>query len=342
VQQHMKNEISKEWTVAGHWFKNLLHTAVSMGCDDDALLRKTGLTRRVIEYPNQHFHLADLLLLAHEIDWDRGTRDLGIHCILKNEPGAFGLLGMAAMTAPTLRAAWETVARYRILSLNTGDTYFFDRSDTVQMRWYPFARAINNYRFAVDVIMSGIIIHSGTLTGRDIRPEKVCLSYPKPALTPLFLRTYGRDVSFNQHYNSVSFRRQDMELELRSADPKMHALLCNQADTDMAQLKAKTSLSEKVENKIREHLNRGGANIEDIAARLNSSPRTLQRNLTREGTSFKELLNNVRHELATQYLMDSKQSTMDIALKLGYNHASSFCTAFKHWTGVPPSRYVSQ
>jgi len=337
----MKDEISKEWTVAGRWFKNLLHTAVSMGCNSNALLRKTGLSRRVIEYPNQHYHLADLLLLAREIEWDRGTRDLGINYVVKTEPGAFGLLGMAVMTAPTLRAAWETFLRYQSLSFNTGDSYLFDRGDTVQMRWYPFARAINKYRFAVDAIMSSIIIHSGRLTGRNIRPVKVCLSYPKPALTPLFLKTYGRDVSFNQPYNSVALRRQDMELELQSADPKLHALFCSQADMDLAQLKANTSLSEKVENKIREHLNRGGANIEDIAARLNSSPRTLQRNLTSEGTSFKELLNNVRHELATQYLTESKHSTTDIALKLGYNHTSSSCTAFKHWTGVPPSKYVS-
>ncbi len=207
------------------------------------------------------------------------------------------------------------------------------------MRWYPYSRTIVSSRFFVEAVTSGWVINSGRLTGKNIEPVSISLSYPKPTITTLFLQTFGKRVLFDQTYNSISFRKQDMDLPIRHADPKIYQLLCAQADEDIVQLEAASSHSEKVEYQIKRQLAQGGATIEVIASRLNIAPRTLQRYLTAEGTSFKELLNNVRHELALHYLQDPARSTLDVALKLGYNQDSSFCTAFIGWTGVTPSKY---
>ena len=69
------------------------------------------------------------------------------------------------------------------------------------------------------------------------------------------------------------------------------------------------------------------------------SERTLQRKLSNEDTSFNEILSNVRHELALQYLQDERMGIQEIALQLGYNQVCSFSTAFKAWTGMNPSAY---
>jgi AraC-like DNA-binding protein len=79
--------------------------------------------------------------------------------------------------------------------------------------------------------------------------------------------------------------------------------------------------------------------IDDVAANFNLSSRTLQRKLREEGSSFKEIVDKVRKELALQYLKDKNNQIKDVAYSLGYNESSAFVRAFKRWTGTTPSLY---
>ena len=78
------------------------------------------------------------------------------------------------------------------------------------------------------------------------------------------------------------------------------------------------------------------ASLETIAERLCTTPRTIQRKLAVEDTSFKELLEDVRKNLSLEYLQATELSVEDIALRLGYADAPSFSHAFKRWTGKSP------
>jgi AraC-like DNA-binding protein len=65
--------------------------------------------------------------------------------------------------------------------------------------------------------------------------------------------------------------------------------------------------------------------------------RNLHRKLRKEDTSFKNLLNDVRQELAQQYIQDRSITLTEISFMLGFSEVSSFSRAFKNWTGKPPS-----
>ena len=86
----------------------------------------------------------------------------------------------------------------------------------------------------------------------------------------------------------------------------------------------------------------GAFGIEDIAATLGISSRTLQRNLTAEGTRFNQELQNVQKILAFGYLKNPDMTTDDVAYLLGYSEVSSFSRAFKKWTGQTISEYREQ
>ncbi|KAB7530362.1 helix-turn-helix domain-containing protein [Flagellimonas olearia] len=80
--------------------------------------------------------------------------------------------------------------------------------------------------------------------------------------------------------------------------------------------------------------------IDDVAANFNLSSRSLQRKLKEEGSSFKEIVDHVRKELALEYLKDRNNQVKDVAYSLGYNESSAFVRAFKRWTGTTPSMYL--
>ncbi len=80
----------------------------------------------------------------------------------------------------------------------------------------------------------------------------------------------------------------------------------------------------------------GDARESEIASRCAMSRRTFLRRLTSESLTFSEVLNDLRRDLATQYLTDHSLSISQIAWLVGYHEVSAFTNAFKRWTGKTP------
>ncbi len=339
MNYHHASSISKEWTIAALWISNLLDTARGLGLDASALLRDSEIGEAQLRDRNAHLPLQIWHQLAEDIQRISGEKSVGIHYLHSNSAVAAGLLGMAAITAPTMYHSWRTVIRYRHIIMNTGNTHFVETNDTIVMRWYPLSRSITDSKHLVDAVVGGWIVNSRRLTGVEVCPINVSLTHSDIEDSERFRSVYGDNVKIKQQYNSIEFKKEDWNLPIRYADKKLHHLLCGQAEKDASIFKSKLTLAEMVEHHIKQQLPLGGASVQSIATLTHLSPRTLQRQLTKEGTNFKDLLDNVRHELALDYLQDPSLSTLDIALKLGYNQASSFCTAFKGWTGTSPSLY---
>jgi AraC-like DNA-binding protein len=81
--------------------------------------------------------------------------------------------------------------------------------------------------------------------------------------------------------------------------------------------------------------------IEKIAARMGVTPRTMQRRLKDDATSFNALRENVRQELVSEYL-DQDLSIAEISFLLGFSQPSAFFRAFKRWTGLTPQESRAQ
>jgi AraC-like DNA-binding protein len=76
-----------------------------------------------------------------------------------------------------------------------------------------------------------------------------------------------------------------------------------------------------------------------VAADLDVHPQTLRRRLTAEGTTFKEIKNQLRRDTALHYLGKQGLSIEEIAHRSGFSESSAFIRAFKSWTGVTPYSY---
>jgi AraC-like DNA-binding protein len=98
----------------------------------------------------------------------------------------------------------------------------------------------------------------------------------------------------------------------------------------------------RVKVALLEHLPSGHVSEEEIAQGLHLSLRTLQRKLRDEGTSYKELLDETRRELATEYIKNPHVSISEITYLLGFSEPSNFSRAFKRWTGSSPSAFRAE
>ncbi len=98
----------------------------------------------------------------------------------------------------------------------------------------------------------------------------------------------------------------------------------------------------KAEDILSKQLPHGRVTASEVARQLGMSLRTLSRKLGEEGTSFAEILDQLRAALAKRYLHDKMLPISEIAWLLGYREISSLTHAFKRWTGMTPRRFRSR
>jgi AraC-like DNA-binding protein len=84
----------------------------------------------------------------------------------------------------------------------------------------------------------------------------------------------------------------------------------------------------------------GGLTADTVAAQFSMSNRTLRRRLQQEATSYQEILDDVRAELAGHYLAKEKRGIDEVAFLLGFSDPSAFTKAFRRWTGQTPANFV--
>ncbi|MGD8357389.1 MAG: AraC family transcriptional regulator [Lysobacterales bacterium] len=173
----------------------------------------------------------------------------------------------------------------------------------------------------------------------DFRPVAVELAHPVPndGDEP-YIDYFEAPVQFDRDAVTYVMPRSEMDIALQGGCPE----LAQFNDHIAAEYLAKLDRADVVANvraRIIELLPSGECSQSRVAEDLFLSPRTLQQRLGDRGTSFHELLNDMRRELATGYLSRSGISVTEITFLLGFTDVSNFTRAFKRWTGMSPTQY---
>lgn len=173
----------------------------------------------------------------------------------------------------------------------------------------------------------------------EIRPLSVKMK--RPVHNEAFQKFLGVPAT-QADMNSIVFRNEDLEKPFISYNEAMWDYFEPELSRRLAELEVDDSTSARVRSALTELMPGGACGIEDVAAKLGVSKRTLQRRLSGEGTTFQKQLNNTRELLAIHYIRNTDMTTNDIAYLLGYQELNSFLRAFTAWTGTSIGGYKKQ
>lgn len=140
----------------------------------------------------------------------------------------------------------------------------------------------------------------------------------------------------------IAFTAQDAVYPFLTENAAMWDFFEAELKKRLSDLDTETTISQRVKSALLEMLPSGHSSIEEAARRLALSKRTLQRHLSQESSSYQEILNTTRKELAQHYLFRSAISQGEIGYLLGFQDGNSFLRAFKGWTGTTPGEYRSE
>ena len=183
------------------------------------------------------------------------------------------------------------------------------------------------------VFLVGIIRKA---TKETITP--IAVNMKKPVTDTAFSNFLGCTAVPAEH-DGIVFLDSDLEIPFISYNESMWDYFEPELSRRLAELDIDESTSARVRCALTELIPGGACTVEDVAAKMGMSKRTLQRKLREEQTTFQKQLNNTREMLALHYIRNTDISTNDIAYLLGYQELNSFLRAFAVWTGMSVTEY---
>lgn len=149
---------------------------------------------------------------------------------------------------------------------------------------------------------------------------------------------FGCKVRFNTPRTTIYFEPTDMQLPLPSANPELAQQNDNMVIEFMARMDV-VDFSDRVHTKLAELLPTGHYSRENVAKSMNMSVSAFRNRLEKEGTSYQDILEQVRGQLSKSYLQRSELSICEVAYSLGFSDSSNFSRSFKRWYGFSPKAY---
>ncbi|HSW14443.1 MAG TPA: AraC family transcriptional regulator [Solimonas sp.] len=319
----------------------LTQLAVARGMPLADCLQDTGIGEAMLADHQTMISAAQELQLVRNIVRRLGhIAGLGLDAGLRYHLAVYGIWGFALASSPNLRSAADIASRYLDLSFAFVRFRFEERGTDLAMVLDTSAIPEEVRGFLLE---RDFAAHNRAM--REMQPDAVPLSLqlrgpPSPAAARI-AELCGVEPCYGAEENVALYSAELVDAPLPLGNSEFARLCLEQCRQLLSARRARSGIAAKV----RDRLLLAPAmipDIADIASSLQLSPRSLRRRLEEEGTSFRDLLDEVRQMLAEEMLSTGRIKLSEIALRLGYAEPASFIHAFRRWKGVSPAAFRDQ
>lgn len=315
----------------------LLDVLSRWGISEQALLHPFDLRREQLADPNCRLpatQFNEVLQRAHLLT---GEPSLAYHLGMQMRISTHGFIGFAIMTSSNATQAIALASRFIGIRLPYCQMVTHYHPPTAGIRLIcdlPLEPLRSELLLS---LLIGIIQIGEALIQQHVK-AKLHLDFAEPTNFHKFSKLMDSQFSFNQPVVSAEFDSSIAYARLVTADPVASQLALTQCEAELSALGQRDRLAVRVREILISH-EHGYPQIEQVAAQLCMSDRTLKRQLAAEDTSYSALLEEVRHRQAVGLLSRTDLSLERIAEQLGYSDVANFNRAFRRWTGKTPGRW---
>jgi AraC-like DNA-binding protein len=334
-----------KWISARH-LQHFIANAEKAGVDVDVLLEDAGVIRARLSDPDYPVPVAAIELLLSTITREHAQPLIGLRMARDIQPATFGPLGYIAQACTTFADVLDVITRYSGLLSNIGKTSIVHAPDATEVRWECVAGGRVFRRQATEYVLGSFVTLGRLLMpDRHDMPKAVTFMHAGPD-TPKHARAYVAffqcPVYFNKPTSAVVIPAQALKTKLRHGDAFIKSLLERHAANMMKHRTTDSSLSDEVSHLVKAMILDGVPTKDMVAAQLGMSGRSLHRKLEDAGTSYREILDQVRLDIASERLKLATDSTTDISDGLGFSTRQAFLRWFKHRTGKTPGEFRTE
>jgi AraC-like DNA-binding protein len=320
------------WTAPASDLRVMMDALARLGYDADALATTAGFRAVAFDDPDARVPCDAYGALVAGAQRVRFTPNLALALARVTPLGAYPLLDYLVITSDTAGAGLQQLARYFDLVGSPVGVEVRDERDPVRVELTRGAP------FGVEYLASLMVLHLGAETGGRFAAAEISFQHAPDDVMQLE-QSLGCPVRAGATWNGLTVTRESWCLPMRRRDPILRRLLESQADEILARLPARAGFAVDVQRALSSRVAGGDTRIGTVARQLAMSGRTLQRRLAEVGTSYQELLDEVRKEAAGRYLTGSTLAIGEVAYLVGYSEPATFHRAFKRWYGTTPEAF---
>ncbi|RLQ23050.1 helix-turn-helix domain-containing protein [Seongchinamella sediminis] len=334
----MSDNPSTEHSVLGSFLLPIAQALRLRGLDPLETMEAVGIDGASIANPDWRLPQRQFSALMAHCVAATGDEAFGLLAAEQVQPQALRGLGFAWLASDTVYDGLKRLARFSKLVNTAANMRLVEEGDLVllDLGAVPVTGA---FHFAGRDYAIGMVSRMCALAlGDFLAPVTVELERPRPQAPERWESRLASRVSFDCQRTRMAWYRSDILEPLVTGDPALARANDEQTQAYLDGFLVH-SIARQVVDKIVEHLPDGPPSQQQIAEALHVSNRTLQRKLKEEGTSFMDLLQDTRLQMARKYLRHPNRSVVETAYLLGFSEPSTFSRAFKRWTGMAPADF---
>jgi AraC-like DNA-binding protein len=312
---------------------------IDQGFPAGEILRNVDLREQDVHSPKTRISLAELMTVCKNAIRLSNDPHLPYRIGTCVHISTYGMYGFAILSCPDFRKAMAFAELYHALAAPLATIEFAEEKGFGSWSIEPNMHAAIDpqlYRFIAEMQIGIHVSLMRDIMGPEFAPEQVSLTYSENADFHLPADLIGCPVRFASELNRIDFRSAWLDQPARLGNKTTYPMILALCDDLLNELKLRVGIA----GEIRALLLRDITNpptLATIAKLLEVSDRSLRRQLQEQGISFRGLLDELRMQIALNYLRATRLANEDIALALGFSDAANFRRAFRRWTNKSPS-----
>ena len=320
--------------------RTIFEVAASAGVPPEPLLACVGLTAAQLADPETRVPAWRHIRLLNEAVRLTGDDYLGLHAGASLKMNTPHVQHYLFFNSPNLREGILRSRRYNRLLSTAGRLLVEETGKQVMLGLATFIPLPAMPRQAAEwglAMVAGMVLHAAP-AGFHFQEAHFQHREPKGCDRQVYEEILGCPVHFGRRGPRLFFDSRWMDEPCINHNPALLPVLEQLAEQQLSRV-FPDDLAEAVRGEIKHSLVLEAPTINALGARLGMHPRTLQRRLVEQGTSYKDILDGVRQDIAESLLREPKLSIADMSFLLGYAEVGAFYRAFRRWHGTTPADY---
>lgn len=322
--------------------KAVLQAVAALGVEPRSLLAEVGINPEQLRSPGERIPVDQYLDLYRRALERTGDPDLGLYVGHIIYFSGMNLHLYMTTICRNLKEYFNVIPSTIRLRGDTGRVLIRPRGEYIRLEWHPVQTETRRWRPLVDEMLKSSAEIVNAICALPVPVRAAEFSYPAPDDTRALKRAFGTNLKFGCEVSCLYFDRETVRYPLIEPGFELGRDFWNATESVFEEPDTVDPFLRDIRSAMRRALPGGELTIDSLSLDMGISRRTLQRRLNTLGSSFKQLLQNVREELSLRYLDDPRLAVTEIALLLGYSDQASFSNAFKAWRGCAPTEYRRQ
>lgn len=306
----------------------------------EKILAEAGLNLELFDDPENSINFVTVGRLLKLCARHTNIAHFGLLTGQNAGPESLGQFAQLASNAPNVGMALYSMILHICINDRGGVATLTSEKGTARLGYaiyIPMHEGISQVYNASLAIICNLM---RAMCGETWNPAGVRFSMSKPANTRPYKSFFKAPLVFEADEDTIIFPDHWLKSEIPSADQQQYELLSKQFT--ILESSSEINFIEEIRSVLRPLIVSQACSPERVAQMLSLHPRTLNRRLEKQGTTLRDIIGELRYEVAKQFLAESSAPMIRISTLLGYADASVFTHAFRRWSGTTPTDWRNQ